>query len=120
MSKGEQRRCYRYLRRTLREKKISQKELGELLGLGQSAVSERFGGRSEWRLSEMYTIMRACKKPVEEMPLLFPENGMDTVTPALVLLQSNTAPDTKDQMTVSELIRVLAMFANAGRGREVV
>lgn len=120
MSKGEQRRCYRYLRRTLREKKISQKELGELLGLGQSAVSERFGGRSEWRLSEMYAIMRACKKPVEEMPLLFPENGVDTVTPLPVQLRSSGIQNAQDPMTVSELISVLAMFANAGRGREVV
>lgn len=68
---------YRLLRNKLREYDLDQEYLGELLGRSRSHISLCLSGKSEWLMSEVYTIAKICQIPKEEILRYFPPGGVD-------------------------------------------
>lgn len=63
---------YRKLRALMAANGDLQKDLADMLGICQQAVSFRFSGRSDWRLTEMYAIMDRYNMPYNQLHLVFP------------------------------------------------
>lgn len=63
------------LRGALRENDINQAYLAEKLGLCSMSVSNRFTGKTPWRLDEMYFAMDLIGAPHEQLHLYFPKSG---------------------------------------------
>jgi len=43
-----------------------------------SNVSDRFVGRTDWKLDEMYTVLDFLDIPAEDMHIYFPRGGKDS------------------------------------------
>lgn len=68
---------YQRLRRKLREYDIDQHYLAELLKRSPSYVSNCMLGKSDWQMQEVYTIIKLCQIPPEEIYKYFPPDGID-------------------------------------------
>ena len=58
---------------------LSQKDIGQMLGLTQASVSSRFTGRQPWSMQEAWTLMRRLRIPANELHRYFPENGIGSM-----------------------------------------
>lgn len=72
-------RRYSYLSGRLRQLELTQTDVGKTLGLSQTAISQRFNGRTSWSSDEMYKILDLCRARPEELHLYFPRDGRATV-----------------------------------------
>lgn len=68
---------YQRLRRKLREYDIDQHYLAELLKRSTGYVSNCMLGKSDWQMQEVYTIIKLCQIPPEEIYKYFPPGGID-------------------------------------------
>ncbi|MDO8107132.1 helix-turn-helix transcriptional regulator [Isoptericola sp. b441] len=55
------------VRQVLRERHLSQEQLGEVLGLSQQAVSDRLRGRTRFSLRDLDALARHLGVPVAEL-----------------------------------------------------
>lgn len=49
-------------------------------GVTQPCVTSKLIGKAEWKLSECYKVLAALRLPTDMLPLLFPPNGVASVT----------------------------------------
>ena len=49
-------------------------------GVTQACVTLKLNGKNEWRLSECYKVLAALRLPTDMLTLLFPPNGVASVT----------------------------------------
>ncbi|MBE6069835.1 MAG: helix-turn-helix transcriptional regulator [Clostridium lundense] len=66
---------YTFLRGRLRQLDMTQADLARVLGIQQSAVSQRFCGRTPWSSTEMYQVLDVCQAQPDELHLYFPRDG---------------------------------------------
>ena len=64
------------LRGALAAKDIDQRYLGERLGVSAGYISARMTAKVPWDMEEVYTILDLINRPPEDIPVLFPKNGM--------------------------------------------
>lgn len=67
---------FRKLRGALRRRDITGSYLGEVLGLSAIAISRRMTGKVQWRLDEMYAILKLIDEEPERLHEYFPAAGM--------------------------------------------
>ncbi len=70
-------RKYQRLRRRLRDYDIDQQYLAEILKRSHGYISNCLTGKGDWQMQEVYTIIKLCQIPVEEIHKYFPPAGID-------------------------------------------
>lgn len=78
-------RPYSILRGLMKASDETQEDLCRLLLVSRSAISARFNGTSEWKLSEIYTILDHYHVPHEHLNEVFPKQGTNDVSGQSVL-----------------------------------
>ena len=68
---------YKLLRKRLRDYDIDQQYLEEILKRSPGYVSNCLTGKGDWQMQEVYTIIKLCQIPVEEIYKYFPPDGID-------------------------------------------
>lgn len=63
---------YDYLAGRLRQLKLQQRDLAEKLAMSESSLSHRMTGQVDWRVDEMYDVLRIIGATPAELPLYFP------------------------------------------------
>lgn len=71
-------RPFRKLRIAMMDQDKTMADLAPVVGVKTpSNVSDRFVGRTDWKLDEIYAVLDFLKIPAEDMHLYFPRGGQD-------------------------------------------
>lgn len=70
---------YRRLRGALIAAGLAQEDLADVLRISPTSVSNRFTGRHDWRLHEMYAVLAylGIERPASVLGLYFPPDGVE-------------------------------------------
>lgn len=70
---------YRRLRGALIAAGLTHEDLADALRISPTSISNRFRGRQDWRISEMYAVLSYLKieAPETVLGLYFPQDGLD-------------------------------------------
>lgn len=67
---------YRVLWQELKRQDIDIPYLSKLTGITTASLYSRMRGGSPWHQSEMYDVMDVLRLPYDQLPVVFPRNGM--------------------------------------------
>ena len=72
---------YRRLRGALISAGLAQEDLADILLISTTSVSNRFTGRHDWHLREMYAVLAylGIERPASVLGLYFPPDGVEEV-----------------------------------------
>ena len=72
---------YRRLRGALIAAGLGQEDLADVLRMSPTSISNRFTGRQDWHLREMYTVLAylGIERPASVLGLYFPPDGVEEV-----------------------------------------
>lgn len=69
---------FRKLRIAMMDQDKTMADLTAVVGVKDpSNISDRFVGRTDWKLDEMYAVLDFLNIPVEDMHIYFPRGGQD-------------------------------------------
>ena len=63
---------YDFLAGRLRQLKMQQRDLARALAMSETSLSHRMTGQEQWRVDEMYSVLRILNASPDELPLYFP------------------------------------------------
>ena len=72
---------YRRLRGALIAAGLAQEDLADILRISTTSISNRFRGRHDWHLREMYAVLTCLgiERPASVLGLYFPPDGVEEV-----------------------------------------
>jgi len=70
-------RLFARLRTAIVNEDVDERVLARMLGISVCTVSAKLNGHNQWKLGEMYAILKLLRLLKEDLPLYFPENGQN-------------------------------------------
>lgn len=100
-------RKYASLRAKMQKLNMDQEYIGRQMNMNVMSVSNRFTGKTPWKLDEMYAVLDIIGEPDEKLSEYFPRNGIN-LTPAKKERDAKRDKQKQEILTrVTDLISIL-------------
>lgn len=73
-------RKYASLRAKMQKLNMDQEYLGRQMNMNAMSISNRFTGKTPWKMDEMYAVLDIIGEPDEKLSEYFPRNGINLST----------------------------------------